>query len=127
MGQKSAFEFTFTAVDSASHVHLDSVKIMNRTQGNKHIIFWPDTTISLELALGDTLLYVGYATFDPVGINDRLQEDEDFRLFQNYPNPVIDQSTVAMFIPGNGMLQISVSDVQGSIIFRKFFQIFSWF
>lgn len=89
VGQKSTFEFTFTAVDSATRVQLDSVKIMNRTQGNKHIIFWPDTTISLELTSGDTLLYVGYATFNPVGINDRQQEDEDFRLFQNYPNTVI--------------------------------------
>jgi len=122
MGQKSTFEFTFTAVDSASHVQLDSVKIINRTQGNKHIIFWPDTTISLEMASGDTLLYVGYATFNPVGINDKRQKDEPFHLYQNYPNPVIDQSTVAMFIPGNGMLQISVLDLQGRIIFRKYVQ-----
>jgi len=41
---------------------------MNRTQGGENMIFWPDTSISLEIAAGDTLLYVGYATFYPVGI-----------------------------------------------------------
>ena len=121
--QKSNLEFTFTAVDSTSYVQLDSVKVMNRTQGDENMICWPDTAISLEIAAGDTLLYVGYATFYPVGINDIKPEAEQFRVFQNYPNPVAGQSMVSMFIPNNGKVRISVSDVQGRIILLKDYQL----
>ena len=121
--QKSNLEFTFTAVDSSSYVQLDSIKVMNRTQGDENMIYWPDTSISLEIAAGDTLLYVGYATFYSVGINDIKPEAEQFRVFQNYPNPVTEQSMVSMFIPKNGKVRISVSDVQGRIILLKEYQL----
>jgi hypothetical protein len=32
--QRAGIELTFTAIDSATHVQLDSVKVMNRTTGS---------------------------------------------------------------------------------------------
>jgi hypothetical protein len=61
--QRPTLELTFTAENNGVYVQLDSIKVMNRTQGGETIIYWPDTTLSLEISPGDLLLYVGYATF----------------------------------------------------------------
>ena len=38
---------TFTAVDNAVYVQLDSVKIMNRTKGGETVLFWPDAVLMI--------------------------------------------------------------------------------
>ena len=42
-----------------TYVQLDSMKIMNRTQGSDTTIYWPDTTIWLLVKPGDLMLYAG--------------------------------------------------------------------
>ena len=121
--QRAGIELTFTAIDSVTNVQLDSVKIMNRTAGNQSVIYWPDTNIFLEIASGDTLLYIGYATFYPVGVQEINQESEQFHLFQNYPNPVIDQSMVSMYIPEKGLVNILLTDIQGRVILSSDWQL----
>ena len=71
-GQKPTIELTFTAVDSASYVQLDSIRVMNRTQGGDSVIYWPDTTITMEIDPGELLINIGYSTFYPEGINDNV-------------------------------------------------------
>jgi hypothetical protein len=61
-GQIQTLDLTFTAVDNAAYVHLDSIKVMNRTQGGEAVIYWPDTTLTMEITAGVTLLYIGYIT-----------------------------------------------------------------
>ncbi|HNS18708.1 MAG TPA: hypothetical protein PKH94_02865 [Bacteroidales bacterium] len=56
LGQPVTCDLTFTAIDSASYVRLDSVSVMNRTQGSETTIYFPDTTLSLEIIPGDLLL-----------------------------------------------------------------------
>ena len=36
--QKPTMELTFTAVDNAAYVQLDSIKVMNRTQGGDTVL-----------------------------------------------------------------------------------------
>ena len=57
--QKQVYDFTFSALYNTSNIQLDSVKIMNHTQNSETTIYWPDTSISLDISIGDTLLYVG--------------------------------------------------------------------
>ncbi len=121
--QKSSIELSFTALDSTEYVLLDSIKVMNRTQGGESMFYWPDTLITLDISAGDTLIYVGYATFYSVGIQDNNHAEENFKIFQNYPNPVVEKSVVSVFIPKNGLLSIMISDVQGRIILSDKFQI----
>uniref|UniRef100_UPI00405679A6 hypothetical protein n=1 Tax=Candidatus Electrothrix sp. TaxID=2170559 RepID=UPI00405679A6 len=44
-GQRPSIELTFTAIDSADYVQLDSIKLMNRTQGGDTVI--DDTVLVL--------------------------------------------------------------------------------
>jgi len=70
--QKPSLELSFTAIDSVSYVQSDSIRIMNRTQGSDTILHWPDTVLVLDYNVG-------------------IQEGnivDNFRIFQNYPNPV---------------------------------------
>jgi hypothetical protein len=55
-GQKQTLDLTFTAVDSATYVQLDSIKVMNRTQGVSEMLYWPDTTLTFLITPGDQLL-----------------------------------------------------------------------
>jgi len=115
-GQKPTIELTFTAINNAVYVQLDSIKVMNRTQGGDNVLYWPDTTLTMEITPGDTLLYIGYITGYPVGVQEIIQEYNQFRLFQNYPNPVKDQSVISMYIPEKGTVNIMVTDVQGRVV-----------
>jgi len=100
-GQKPTLELTFTAIDSASYVQLDSIKVMNRTQGGDTVLYYPDTVLVLDYT---------------VGISEINDKGENLRVFQNYPNPVLDQTTITMFVPAKGKVGVVVSDILG----RKF-------
>ncbi len=115
---KNTIDLSFTAVDSAAYVQLDSIKIMNRTQGSETMIYWPDTTLSLEINQGDLLLYVGYATFSSVGIMEGGNKSSSFEVYQNYPNPMIDHSKISMYIPHAGKVQAMITDLQGRVFLR---------
>jgi uncharacterized protein (TIGR02145 family) len=115
-GQRPTYELTFTAVDSGSYVQLDSIKVMNRSQGGDTMIYWPDTTLSLEIFMGDRLLYVGYATFYPVGVSEVSNELSSFEVNQNYPNPMADRSEISMYIPQKGQVHVMITDMQGRVV-----------
>ena len=83
-GQKPTLELTFTAIDSAAYVQLDSIKVMNRTQGGDTVLYWPDTLLVLDYQ---------------VGVSEINNNVGTFRVFQNFPNPVTDKTTVSLFIP----------------------------
>jgi len=115
-GQRPTIELTFTAIDSAAYVRLDSIRIMNRTQGDEMVLHWPDTAVELQIDTGDLLLYVGYATFPNVGIEDPNLNIPSFKLLQNYPNPITDHGLITMYIPEKGTVSTMVTDVQGRIV-----------
>jgi hypothetical protein len=82
-GQKPTLELTFTAVNDASYVPLDSIMVMNQTQGAYAMLFWPDTVL----------------TIDYVGMSENTMLQESFYVMQNYPNPVSETTTIALFVP----------------------------
>lgn len=96
-GQRSVMELTFTAVNINSHVQLDSVKIMNRTQGGDTVLYYPDTVLVL------------YFT----GIPEPQPLTSDFMVFQNYPNPMTDQTTISLYVPEKDRVSIIVTDLLG--------------
>ena len=101
--QKPSLELTFTAIDSATYIQLDSIKVMNRTQGGDTILYWPDTTLVLDYQ---------------VGISDINQDNRTFRVFQNYPNPVIEHTTISLYIPEKDKVNMIVTDIFGRIILK---------
>jgi len=114
MGQNT-IDLTFTAVDNAAYIRLDSIKVMNRTQGDSVKLYWPDTTLTYQITSGDLLLYVGYAMYYPVGIGPIGKKEKQFQLFQSYPNPVRDQSVISLCLPSKGTVYILVADVRGRV------------
>lgn len=93
-------DLTFTAINNEAYIQLDSIKIINRTQTCDTVLFWPDTVLSLNF----------------VGINEMPLFNNTLQIFQNYPNPVIDKTTVSMYLPENGIVCIALTDVTGRMI-----------
>lgn len=96
-GQGTVIDLTFTAGNNGNYVRLDSIKIMNRTQGGDTVLVYPDTVLSLNY----------------VGIHERNRPESSFRVYQNFPNPVKDQTTVELYIPAKDRVKILVTDVTG--------------
>jgi uncharacterized protein (TIGR02145 family) len=117
-GQKSVMELTFSAVNNTSRVKLDSIKVMNRTQGGYTMIYWPDTILSLEVSPGDLLLCVGYATLSTVGMPEVNDDISSFTVYQNFPNPMGDQSEFSLSIPQRGKVHLMIADLQGKVVLR---------
>jgi len=123
-GQNINLDLTFSAVDSIKYIKLDSVKVMNRMfGGNQATIYWPDTTISFKLNSGDTLLYIGYSTIYPVGERDLEQSTKEFRLFDNFPNPVADRCLISTELPDKGLLYLDLYNIHGQRIEAKSFNL----
>jgi len=103
--QKGTIELTFTAIDDTIYQQLDSVKIINRSlYGIDTVLYYPDTVITLTWF---------------TGMNESMEANENFQVFQNYPNPVIDQTTISMFIPEKDIVQMIITDVLGRTIHKS--------
>jgi len=116
VGQKFSVDLTFTAVNNTAFVQLDSIKVMNRTQGGEYNLHWPDSTLTVEISAGDTLLYIGYAPEYPVGVNEANGKDKTFQLFRSYPNPIETQSVFSIYLPEDGPVKFIVTDQLGRVI-----------
>jgi uncharacterized protein (TIGR02145 family) len=103
-GQSTAFELTFTAIDSATYTQLDSIKVMNLTHESDTTLYWPDTTLVLDY---------------PVGIAETNQNNSTLQLFQNYPNPVIEFTTISLRIPEEDVVNLRITDALGRDIINN--------
>lgn len=101
--QRPTMDLTFTAVNFTAHVQLDSIKVMNRTQGGDTVLYWPDTVLA----------------FDYVGMPEIPNENNAFKVFQNYPNPVADQTTISLYIPEKDKVSLIVTDILGRVMLKS--------
>ncbi len=102
-GQEPIIKLTFSAKDSTSYVKLDSIKVMNRSQGGDTMLYWPDTVLILDYQ---------------VGILENPNNVKEFKIFQNYPNPVKAQTTISLYIPEKDQVDIFITDLLGRKIFK---------
>lgn len=102
-GQRPNIELTFTAIDDSSYVQLDSIKVVNRTQGGDTVLYWPDTVLSIYY----------------VGTYESLLVDNPFQVFQNYPNPVANQTTISLYVPEKDKVSIMVTDILGRMFVKS--------
>mgnify|MGYP001768944448 CR=1 FL=1 len=98
--QRPLIELTFTAVDDNAYVQLDSIQIMNLTQGGDTLLSWPDTVLVL----------------DYTGLGESLDRNGTFRVFPGYPNPVADQAIVSLFVPEKDEVTVTVTDLPGRVM-----------
>jgi uncharacterized protein (TIGR02145 family) len=102
-GQRTNIELTFTAENNGTHVQLDSIKVMNRIQGGDTVLYYPDTVLVLDYS---------------VGIPEPNRNAEGFQVFQNYPNPVTDQTTISLYVPEKDKVSMMVTDILGRIVIQ---------
>lgn len=95
---------TYTAEDNGTYVQLDSIKVMNRSQDCDTVLYWPDTV----LVLGSN-----------VGMHEGIIENGGLQVFQNYPNPVINQTTIKIYVPADGLVIIIITDVTGRTVYKS--------
>jgi len=97
-GQKPSLELTFTAINNDVYVQLESIKVKNLNQGTDTVLFWPDTVLILDYQ---------------VEIAEINKGKVDFQVSQNYPNPVIDQTTLSLYMPEKGEVNMVITDILG--------------
>lgn len=97
-GQKPSIELTFTAINNDAYIQLDSIKVMNLTQGCDTVLYWPDTVLTLDYL---------------VGLYEISTNKNKFQVFQNYPNPVVNQTNLSLYIPDKGEVNLVITDILG--------------
>ncbi len=101
-GIGQTLQLTFSGIDDGTYRQLDSILVQNRTQGGDTALYWPDTV----LILGGT-----------VGLNE-LSAESNFRVFQNFPNPVSDMTSIPVFVPERDLVRISITDEAGRVLLK---------
>jgi len=102
--QRPTLELSFSAVDNTVWTQLDSIKIMNHTQGGDTVIYWPDTVLMLDYQ---------------AGIPEDKYDISMLRVFQNFPNPVKDQTTISLYVPAKDEVGIVITDALGRVIIKE--------
>jgi len=98
-GQNITMELTFTAVDNAQNVPLDSIFIENLTQGGDTMLYAPDT-----------ILFIDYM----IGIGEKEVVDKNtFYVSQNYPNPFKSKTEFNLYLTEKGNIKITGRDILG--------------
>ena len=92
----------FTAIDSADRVQLDSVKIINITVEND----WGECDTTLYYP--DTILYLPV-----VGLPGIQNNQTNFKVFQNRPNPAEGKTEITLYIPEKDGVHILITDIAG--------------
>jgi len=91
-------ELSFSGRSDSLHVSLDSILVENLTQGGDTTLYYPDTTLLLDITTG--------FKDNPINLND-------FHINQNYPNPFMAHTSFDVYIPEDGHLKIIVYDISG--------------
>ena len=104
IAQYSTLELEFTALNNSDHVQIDSIKVINRTLSCDTVLYYPDTVLVLEY-------WVGLSQFP--------QSNPDFLVFQNYPNPAADQTTISVNVPEKDNVSLVVTDLTGRLILKS--------
>lgn len=95
----------FTGRDAANHyVPLDSVIITNFTRNWQETVFWPDTTLTLQVGTG----------VEDVGIGSV----PSLQLSQNNPNPFSGLTEVELAVADKGKVTLEISDLSGRLVER---------
>ena len=97
MGQKSEISFSFRGIVNGQHVPVGRIDIRNLDKNCDTTFNWPDTVFS----------------FYPLGINDLQSYPNELHVFQNVPNPVLENTKILVYVPQNGTVTIDVSILSG--------------
>lgn len=94
---QSTITFTFTGQNNLSYFQPESIKVKNLTQDCDTVLYYPDTVLTIY----------------NVGIKEDNGSMDGFRVMQNYPNPSVGETSVRLYVPRKGLVNMSISDAAG--------------
>lgn len=101
---QNTLELTFSAVDNTDYVQLDRIKVLNRTQNCDTTLYWPDTTLTLDYQ---------------VGIVETNSNIGKLKVYQNFPNPVKQQTTITLYLAKKGEVNLLICNYLGQQIIKR--------
>jgi len=97
-GQRSIISLSFTGITNEQYVQLSRVEIRNLNTNCDTTIYWPDTVLAIN----------------SLGINDLHSSTSELQVFQNVPNPVLEDTKIWVYLPDNEDISIYVSLLNGN-------------
>ena len=98
LGQKTDISLSFSGIANGQYAQLSRIDIRNLDRNCDTTLYWPDTVLVLQPTLG---------------LNDLDSFSEQFRVFQNIPNPVEENTKILLYMPENGKVEVDVSLFNG--------------
>ncbi len=95
--------FSFFAHLNCSHVKIDSIHVQNLSQPGDTVLYYPDTVLNLVVN----------------NIEAMSKSSERFFLFQNYPNPFYNKTTINVNITNRDIYNINVYDINGQNLLNR--------
>lgn len=99
---QNSLTLSFTGVSDTLYFQLESIKVKNLTQGGETTLYYPDTMLIL------------YYT----GTLEKPTAPEGFS-FNCYPNPLKESAFVQLYVPSDGQVIITISDMLGRQLLSK--------
>ncbi|MEI7662411.1 MAG: fibrobacter succinogenes major paralogous domain-containing protein [Bacteroidota bacterium] len=96
---QNTITLSFTGMDRSNYAKTDTIKIHNTVRNCDTTLFWPDTVLSVT-----------------VGIRDLTMVKEDLQVFQNVPNPVRENTSISVYLPLSGNVDVNVSRLSGGLV-----------
>jgi uncharacterized protein (TIGR02145 family) len=103
--QKPSMTLIFSGDNNGQHVALNSILVENLTQGGDTTLYAPDTVLVLDYVAG-------------TGENEINRKDV-FVVSQNFPNPMEGKTNVNVYLPENGNVLFTVTDIIGKEILKQ--------
>lgn len=91
-------ELSFTGKYDTLHIPIDSIVVENLSQGGDTTLYYPDTTLTMDVT---------------TGIVNNLFGSQDFNISQNYPNPFTFNTFIDINVPEHGQISFVVYDICG--------------
>ncbi len=101
MGFSQTVELTFVGRDAVNqYVKLDSIKVVDHTQGWNETLYYPDTVLRIQ---------------DDIGI-ENFTEEKQFVLLQNVPNPFDGRTQISLSLSETEQVNLQIFDVGGKLV-----------
>ena len=101
MGFSQTVELTFVGRDAVNqYVKLDSIKVVDHTQGWNETLYYPDTVLRIQ---------------DDIGI-ENFTEEKQFVLLQNVPNPFDGRTQISLSLSETEQVNLQIFDVGGKFV-----------
>lgn len=98
---QTAIQIDFEITQNGSQLLLDSVLVENQTTNSDTTIYYPNTSLEIDMLSG---------------IDDVYGESNTLNVKQNYPNPFSELSYIEVFNP-NKSVTVKVCDISGKVLY----------